>query len=192
MNKFTKCVAAVLVVLYIGCFFTIAKHQIELAAIKHVVTDDEVTQIYENLLKYTGLPGESMPPLKIIEDDTINAYADFGNWEIGINRGLIDFADSPDEIASALAHEIGHIMMEHGKLNPTGDINKQTVLEGNADKFGIYLMLRAGYDVCQARMLWVKLRSQEGDYEVNSSHPNYSYRTWQLSFPFCGLLYSRA
>lgn len=151
------------------------------------LTNKEVVEIYNNLIKYTGISKENMPNFIIIQDDsTINAYQDSGNNTIAVYTGMIKFVSSKDELAGVIGHEIGHFMLEHSKLNPDGDPNYQAILEGNSDKFGIYLMLRAGYDVCKTKDLWDKLRDKEGDYEYNSDHPNYSYRYWELSFPNCG------
>lgn len=185
MKIFVKAVATMLIVVYVGLFTIIAKQHYQSVVTQASFSDAEVHQIYNNLLKFTGIPSSLMPTLVIVNSDEINAYADTVNWEIGINSGMLKFCDTKDEVASVLAHEIGHIMMEHSALNPKNDDSQQAMLEGNADKYGIYLLLRAGYDACQAKNLWIKLRDTEGDYEINSGHPNYSYRAWQLAFPYC-------
>lgn len=150
-------------------------------------TNRDIQEIYDDLFKYTGIGNGYKPQLVIIDDDSIiNAYQDSQNNVIAIYTGLIKFADSKDEIAGVLAHEIGHLVLQHSLLNPMGNPNIQTLLEGNADKFGAYLMLRAGYNVCKMHDIWWKLRNRDGDYLLNSDHPNYSYRYWQLEFPMCG------
>ncbi len=151
------------------------------------LTNQQINQIYENLLKYTGLSRSMLPKLIIIKNDAIiNAYQDSSNNVIAIYSGMIKFSANKDEISAVLAHEIAHFMLDHSALNPTMNSDYQTILEGNADKFGVYLMMRAGYDTCKARDLWIKLRNSNGDYEYNSDHPNYSYRIWQFEFPMCG------
>lgn len=148
------------------------------------ISNAEIEEIYDNLTKYTGYTKYSRPKLVIIQDDTvINAWTD--NEQIAIYSGIINFAQSKDEIAAILGHELAHVLLQHSHLNPNNDPNIQTVLEGNADKLGIYLVLRAGYDVCKAKDLWYRLRDIGGDYELNVDHPNYSYRYWQLDFPQC-------
>lgn len=149
-----------------------------------VISPTEVRVIYNNLWKYSGLGGAYKPEFKIVESAEINAY----QMEdlIVIYTGMIKFSNDRDEIAGVLAHEIAHYLLEHQALNPTGGKDHQTILEGNADKFSIYLMLRAGYNVCKIQNLWRHLRDVDGDYEVNSDHPNYSYRIWQFQFPTCG------
>lgn len=48
----------------------------------------------------------------VIRDNSINAFAVPGGL-IGINAGVISAADSMDEVASVLAHEIAHLSLRH-------------------------------------------------------------------------------
>lgn len=48
----------------------------------------------------------------IIKDNNINAFAVPGGL-IGINAGVISAAESMDEVASVLAHEIAHLSLRH-------------------------------------------------------------------------------
>lgn len=155
---------------------------------KIVITDKEVQEVYNNLTKYTGLAQYSLPALVIDKNDgEINAYSQGFGYPIHIYSGMIKFCHSKDEIASILAHELSHVLLQHAILNPNGDNdpNYETFLEGNADKFGVYLTMRAGYNVCESKEIWARLRLINGDFETNSTHPNYSYRYWQLEFPQC-------
>jgi hypothetical protein len=153
------------------------------------VSAKDAQEVYDNLLKYTGIPSYRMPKLLVITSTQINAYADPTNWQIGLYTGMLQYIKTKDELAAVLGHELGHIMMQHDILNPNNDKDLQAVLEGNADKFAIYLMLRSGYDICQAKNLWERLRVDNGDYEINTEHPNFSYRIWQLQFAFCQHIY---
>lgn len=49
----------------------------------------------------------------VFDLDTPNAFALPGG-RIVLLRGLLDFAESPDEIAGVLAHEMGHVVHRHG------------------------------------------------------------------------------
>jgi len=111
---------------------------------------------------------------KIIKDDQINSFATMGGF-VYINEGLIDFVQSDDELASVIGHETGHIERRHvittnskaeildilfgiasmfspiiyelGGLAEAGMIAKME--RGNelqADRYGLQLMSRAGYD----------------------------------------------
>ena len=112
--------------------------------------------------------------IKIIKDDQINSFATMGGF-VYVNEGLIDFAQSDDEIASVIGHETGHIERRHvitteskaevlnllfglasifspiiyefGGLAEAGIMAKiQRGDELQADRYGLQLMSRAGYD----------------------------------------------
>ena len=50
---------------------------------------------------------------KVIDSPEINAFALPGGY-IYVNRGLIEAAETEDELAGVLAHEIGHVVARHG------------------------------------------------------------------------------
>ncbi|HMF28908.1 MAG TPA: M48 family metalloprotease [Candidatus Cybelea sp.] len=112
--------------------------------------------------------------VKIIKDDQINSFATMGGF-VYVNEGLIDFAQSDDEVASVIGHETGHIERRHvittsskaeilnllfglasifspiiyefGGLAEAGIMAKiQRGDELQADRYGLQLMSRAGYD----------------------------------------------
>ena len=49
----------------------------------------------------------------VFEDDTANAFALPGR-RIGVHTGLLDVAETQDQLASVLGHEIGHVQARHG------------------------------------------------------------------------------
>ncbi|MGQ9617880.1 MAG: M48 family metallopeptidase [Candidatus Aminicenantia bacterium] len=49
---------------------------------------------------------------KIVNSNEVNAFATMGG-QIWVNRGLIEKADSEEEIAGVIAHEIGHVAGRH-------------------------------------------------------------------------------
>ncbi len=51
--------------------------------------------------------------VRVIEAKDVNAFAAPGGF-IVIYSGLIDFAESPEEVAGVLAHEMGHVVERHG------------------------------------------------------------------------------
>ncbi len=49
----------------------------------------------------------------VLDDDMVNAFALPGG-RIVLFRGLIDFAERPEEVAAVLSHEMAHIIAQHG------------------------------------------------------------------------------
>jgi len=49
----------------------------------------------------------------VFRSDQVNAFALPGG-KIGIYTGLMKVAETPDQLAAVVAHEIGHVMAEHG------------------------------------------------------------------------------
>jgi predicted Zn-dependent protease len=65
----------------------------------------------------------------ILRDDAVNAFALPGGY-IGINRGLIAYAQNQHQLASVMAHEIAHVRLMHGldMMKKSGEINTATML----------------------------------------------------------------
>lgn len=112
--------------------------------------------------------------IKIIKASDVNSFATEGGF-VYIDEGLIDFVQSDDELASVIGHETGHIERRHViTLNSKasilnillgiasifspfvydfGNLVGATVMakmsredELEADRYGLQLMSRAGYD----------------------------------------------
>ncbi|HTU71634.1 MAG TPA: M48 family metalloprotease [Candidatus Baltobacteraceae bacterium] len=112
--------------------------------------------------------------IKVIKDTTVNSFATLGGY-IYIDEGLIDFVQSDDEFAGVIGHETGHIERRHvltsqskleglnllfgiaamfspiiyefGNLmeaSAYAKIEREDELQ--ADRTGLQLMARAGYD----------------------------------------------
>ncbi|HTX56210.1 MAG TPA: M48 family metalloprotease [Candidatus Acidoferrales bacterium] len=112
--------------------------------------------------------------VKIIKDPTVDSFATLGGY-IYIDEGIIDFVQSDDELAGVMGHETGHIERRHvltsqskleglnllfgiaslfspiiyefGNLMEAGMYAKiERSDELQADRTGLQLMARAGYD----------------------------------------------
>jgi predicted Zn-dependent protease len=112
--------------------------------------------------------------IKILDVSDINAFSTLGGY-IYVNEGTLDFVQSDDELAGVLGHETGHIERRHavtsnnkaqivnillgvgsmfspilyrfGQIIEAGALAKISRMdETEADKYGVMLMARAGYD----------------------------------------------
>ncbi len=71
-----------------------------------------VAAIGEKLAAEAGLDGQCT--FTLVNSDVVNAFAVPGCY-IYITRGLLGIVNSEDEMASVLAHELGHIVADHGE-----------------------------------------------------------------------------
>ncbi|MBV8147506.1 MAG: M48 family metalloprotease, partial [Candidatus Eremiobacteraeota bacterium] len=132
-----------------------------------------VSGVAENL--WNQVARKDVPySVKIIKDDDINSFATMGGF-VYVNEGLVDFVQSDDELASVIGHETGHIERRHvitenskaqilnilfgiasifspliynfGGLAEAGlmaKVGRENEIQ--ADRYGLQLMSRAGYD----------------------------------------------
>jgi Zn-dependent protease with chaperone function len=112
--------------------------------------------------------------IKILDGADVNAFSTLGGY-VYVNEGTLDFVQSDDELAGVLGHETGHIERRHAVtaqnktvlanvllmagslfspyLAPLGQFLEARALakvsrtdETEADRYGLMLMSRAGYD----------------------------------------------
>lgn len=69
---------------------------------------DALAALMKNLTQFTAIPYPALT-VRVVDTDIVNALAAPGG-QVLIFRGLLEFAESPDEIAAVLAHEIGHVV----------------------------------------------------------------------------------
>ena len=80
-----------------------------------VVSDVEITDYVQGLgyrLVANGPDRQQVFNFFVVQDNTINAFALPGGI-VGVHTGLILAANSESEMASVLAHEIGHVVQHH-------------------------------------------------------------------------------
>lgn len=61
-------------------------------------------------------PADELPAaweVVVFEDDSPNAFALPGG-RIGVHTGLLQVAETPDQLAAVIGHEVGHVLADHG------------------------------------------------------------------------------
>jgi predicted Zn-dependent protease len=102
-----------------------------------------VDRIGQRLVPHSDRPG--LPyTFQVVEDDSINAFATMGGF-VYINTGLIATADNESELASVVAHEIGHIASRHA----VEQMRQRAIAQG--------LLSAAGLDESNAVQIGVEL-----------------------------------
>lgn len=119
--------------------------------------------------------GEPAPELIIEQMDVDNAYYDSYTNTITLYTGLIE-RHNKDEIALVIGHELSHYALHHDESTP---INEML-----ADKLGAFLAMKAGYNMCNGRMIYLNWAKESGDH-LDDDHPSHLYRYTQLKLPFC-------
>jgi len=144
---------------------------------------------------------------QVVRDNSINAFATMGGF-VYLHTGLIKTADNEAELASVIAHEIGHIVGRHsitqlrntalaqGLLSAAGLETKTWVQlavnlaynlpnsrkdELEADRLGLTNLARAGYEPTAMISFMQKLTQQGGSTPtILSTHPATSDRILAL------------
>jgi len=144
---------------------------------------------------------------QVVKDDNINAFATMGGF-VYIHTGLIAAAENESELASVVAHEIGHIAAQHavqqmrqraiaqGVLSATGLDESNAVQIGvelavsrpnsredelEADQKGLDSLTKAGYAPIGMVSFMEKLQQQGGSPPAFlSTHPATSDRITAL------------
>ena len=140
---------------------------------------------------------------QVVQDDSINAFATLGGY-VYVHTGLLKTADNEAELASVLAHEIGHIggkhvvkqmrqkALESGLLTAAGldrntavqigvqlarDLPRSRNNEFEADQRGLRTLTRTGYAQSAMVSFMQKLLKKGGSAPTFlSTHPGTSDR----------------
>ncbi len=137
-------------------------------------------------------------PVFAVTDDTVSAFADGDN--VTITSGMMRFAETDEELANVISHEVAHNAMGHSSkktangnvgllfdvlaaslgVNTGGAFSKvgkgafSHDFEAEADYVGLYMMARAGYAIDDAADIWRRMgAANPGAISVKhaSTHP---------------------
>ncbi len=108
---------------------------------KDQIYQDEKWQTYvqnigERLLRVQGLYGKEYY-FTVLDNPVVNAFA-LPDGYIFINRGLIAYLDTEDQLAAVIGHEIGHVALSHATRR------KRTAAFGNIAGFVAAVMTGRG------------------------------------------------
>ncbi len=168
--------------------------------------NEYIKQIGQNLAKNSDRPGIPYT-FQVVDDPGINAFATMGGF-VYVNKGLIKLADNEAQLASVIAHEIGHITGRHAveQMRETaiaGGVATAAGLDRNravgigvelalrrpnsrsdeleADREGLEMMQRTGYAPSAMVAFMEKLLKKGGSIPTFlSTHPATSDRITQL------------
>ncbi|WNL37438.1 M48 family metallopeptidase [Halomonas sp. PAMB 3264] len=149
----------------------------------------------------------------VFEEASPNAFALPGG-RIGVHSGLLNVAETPSQLATVIAHEVAHVLADHGNERLTqelgikagllvvgmlgeGELGQQQLMqalgigaqlgitlpfsrthEQEADRMGLIIMARAGFDPSESVALWRNMARAGGDQppELLSTHPAHQSR----------------
>lgn len=163
-------------------------------------------EAYQKLIAriYPILPEDRTFPVTIrpLHGDTVNAFATLGG-QIYVYDGLIQQADTPEELAGVLAHEIEHVRERHilqgafGRLITSGaaslifdggtkfgpqvfstflNLRFSTAQEADADEGGLRRLQAAQVDVAGFKSFFEKMNDRSSVPAIVSDHPSDSAR----------------
>lgn len=128
---------------------------------------------------------------EMVPGDSLEASAD--GMIVQISSAMAEMAQSDDELAIVLGHEMAHNVLHHRQALDAAHVSRGLLAgyvgggrlresERQADEFGLYLAARAGYDVSVANAFWhrVRLRSDLG-FLAAPTHPAWPERLRQIA-----------
>jgi hypothetical protein len=160
---------------------------------------ERVSGILRKLCTWIKFPRGFSYNVWIITSDEINAFTCGGR--IYITSSMLNFCTSDSELAAIIGHEIAHNELKHineslsrektaQNIGSIGEMGSQIGFilttsfnqknEVHCDFWGIDLMKKGGYDVCDAVAVWNRMTMNEGriaiDEQLFSTHPYSSTR----------------
>ena len=184
MKDFLHHLKGTVIILFIG---TVLFGIVILADIEseksHKVSPQKALEVFKKIKIASGYELSNVK-IEIIRDDRLSAfvYKLVGPPVMVITTGLLEDLKSESELAAIMGHEMSHYLLGH--LDGV-TLSLPSLNEMNADRMGIFLMLKAGYDVCHANRFWKRHIKNHGLTLIVRSHPSNAQRMVDLTFPHC-------
>jgi hypothetical protein len=123
---------------------------------------------------------------QLIPSPRLNALAD-GRY-VQVTSAIGDYVESDDELAAVLAHELAHNILRHrarldaagvqrgllGNLGRNARLIRET--EQEADRFAVYILDRAGYDLDAALAFWERFGRRGLNFLGSPTHGSWRAR----------------
>jgi beta-barrel assembly-enhancing protease len=107
--------------------------------------------------------------VQVMPGRKLNASAD--GETIQITTALIAFAGNDDAVATVLAHELAHNVLEHRKVIKSKSLTTKET-ETEADYWGMYFLVRAGFDGNRAIDFWDRYEAKTNKgWLADGTHP---------------------
>lgn len=129
--------------------------------------------------------------VNVLDKEQVNAFSLPGG-KMAVFHGLLRVARNDGQLATVIAHEIGHALAHHsseriarqemnrGGLGVIWSKAYDREQEAEADHIGLFLMTFAGYDPEEAVRFWERMQQATGDQqrlpELLSDHPSDAHR----------------
>src|SRR3546814_1942055 len=94
-----------------------------MAVSKDAAAQRRVQEIGQALAAASGAEGIDWE-FQLFEEPTPNAFALPGG-KIGVNSGMLDIAETDDQLAAVLGHEVGHVVARH----PSEQISQSAAIQ---------------------------------------------------------------
>lgn len=134
--------------------------------------------------------------------DSLQGKAD-GNY-VEVTSGLVAFAADDAELAAAIAHEMAHNILRHRarldaqgmsrgifqKFGRNARLMRETEVE--ADRFSVYLLDRAGYDLAAAPRFWKRFGKARGGAFKDATHPGAKTRVANIEAEIAAIVAAKA
>jgi len=124
--------------------------------------------------------------VRLSQSSVVNAYAN--GKRITFTSGMVNFAESDDELAMIIGHELAHNTMGHIRKSITnlvlsGLATRYTrPFESEADYVGLYYMVRAGYSPDGVEDFWRRLALVNPNSVAKAStHPTFPDRYLRIA-----------
>ena len=119
-----KRLAALLALLCLTCFA--ARPAMAQSILRDAETEALLTDMARPLAQAAGLSPANFRVV-LVHDQSIHAFV-AGGQIVYIHTGLLDAADSANEVQGVIAHEIGHIVGGHAVMQNDGGYTKISIL----------------------------------------------------------------